>query len=140
MQYDQNGHLGKLTVTVRLAREALPVEGVSVLITGTGKEEGTVYFSLLTDRSGSTPAVPLPAPPAANSLTPDESPVCAVYRVLTEKEGYLGVRILSVPVFDGVGAIQNVSLLPLPAGAPRGTLRYYGPDDTDLTEKEAYDG
>lgn len=138
MDQPKNGHFGKLTVSVRLARGALPVEGASVVITGAEEGEENVLYTLETDRSGNTPPVSLPAPPAENSLTPGHpGAVSFSYHVLTDKPGYIGVRNLFVPIYDGVTAIQNVAFVPLPEGAerspyPSDVLRYSETDRPDL--------
>lgn len=138
MNQPQNGHFGKLTVTVRQAGGALPVEGASVIITGAEEGSEAVLYTLITDRSGNTPVVSLPAPPAENSLTPGfRGAVSFSYHILTDKPGYIGVRNLFVPIYDGVTAIQNVSFVPLPAGSerspyPADVLRYNECDRPDL--------
>ena len=138
MDHPQNWHFGKLTVSVRQARGALPVEGASVIITGAEEGKEGVLYILETDRSGNTPSVSLPAPPAENSLTPGfPGAVSSSYHILTDKPGYIGVRNLYVPIYDGVTAIQNVTFVPLPAGSesvpyPSDVLRYNENDRPDL--------
>lgn len=138
MNQRQNDHFGKLTVTVRQARGALPVEGASVVIAGAEEGFETVLYTLTTDRSGNTPTVSLPAPPAENSLTPGfQGAVSFSYHILTDKPGYIGVRNLFVPIYDGVTAIQNVSFVPCQAGSeqspyPGDVLRYNENERPDL--------
>ena len=101
-------HFGFLQVLVRTAGESLPIRGASVLIEG-----DTVARSLTTDKSGRTEQIPLPAPPASNSLKAGQAAPFALYRVTVEKEGFYRQVTENVPVFSGVVSLQPVTLIGL---------------------------
>ena len=102
---EQNGYL---QVFVRTAGESLPVSGARVRIEGKG-----ISRALLTDRSGRTERIPLPAPPAADSLSAGGRSPFASFRVTVEKEGFYTQVTENVPVFAGVGSLQPITLIGL---------------------------
>lgn len=97
---------GFLQVFVRTAGESIPVAGADVLIEGDG-----VSLRLITDRSGKTARVPLPAPRVENSATAEGTDPFALYRVTTGKEGFYTQVTQNVPVFPGIGSLQPVTLI-----------------------------
>lgn len=113
---------GFLRVIVQTAGGALPVEGASVDIYGSDRENGNtgLLYSLQTGIDGLTPPVALPAPPRAESLTPGTPTPFARYNVEVHKEGYNRVTNLGVPVFDGIVSSQPVLLLPTVQGDETG--------------------
>ena len=102
---EQNGFL---QVFVRTAGGSIPVEGARVRVEG-----ATLVRELVTDRSGRTARIPLPAPAASASLTAGGRTPFALYRVTTEKEGFYRQVTENVPVFAGVGSLQPVTLVGL---------------------------
>ena len=102
---------GYLKIWVTEAGGALPVRGVPVQIRD---EAGNILQVLRTGESGLTPTAELPAPPASESQTPENSiRPYADYRVMIDMPGYVPVLEVSVPVFDGITSLQPVNLLPL---------------------------
>lgn len=99
-------NVGYLQVFVRTAGESLPVPFAEVLVDGNGIER-----RLITDRSGRTERIPLPAPPAVNSVTAGMSDPFALYRVRVRKEGFYTQTTEKVPVFTGVGSLQPITLI-----------------------------
>lgn len=99
-------HYGFLQVLVRTARDALPIEAAEVLV-----ESPTLSRGLLTDRSGRTEALPLPAPSASGSLSADGRDPFALYRVTVKKEGFYPHVTENVPVFAGITSLQPVTLI-----------------------------
>lgn len=105
---------GYITVAVRTAGGALPVENAVVTVSDTA---GNILYVVFTDRSGLTPILKLAAPPKENSETPNmPGPAFFSYNVDTDMQGYRSVRNLSVPVYPGITSIQPVELLPVPEG------------------------
>ena len=100
---------GYLRIWITTAGGSLPVQGVPVQIR---EENGTILHVLRTGESGLTPTVELPAPPAADSLTPGDAAPYTLYLVSVELSGYQPVRELSVPVFDGITSLQPITLVP----------------------------
>lgn len=100
--------IGYLQVFVRTARGSLPVAEARVLIEGGGDER-----RLVTDRSGRTERIALPAPPASSSLSAGGISPFSLYRVTVEKEGFYKQVTENVPVFAGVGSLQPITLIGL---------------------------
>ena len=105
---------GFITVNVRTAGGALPVEGA--LVTVSSSDTGTVIAVTLTDNAGLSEIIELPTPPKENSLVVDGSEVSTFYTVDTDKDGFYHVVNANIPVFDGVTAIQQVLLVPIAVG------------------------
>ncbi|MBS5725620.1 MAG: hypothetical protein KHW59_07570 [Clostridiales bacterium] len=138
---DQSG-TGFLQVKVVSGNGAFGIEDALVQIFAVddeGQDTGIIY-SLRTDQSGLAPKVALPAPPKANSLTPQEDGApSASYHVKVSKDNYNSVEITDVPVFDGVTSLQRVNLLPenefadLSPGYPREFTQIYDVPPSELS-------
>lgn len=109
---------GFITVNVRTAGGALPVEGAMITISTSDGINSTVVAVMLTDSSGASEIISLPAPPRSESRSPGNEPVCSYYTVDTGRDGYYSVVNTNVPVFDGVTSVQPVFLVPLAGGIP----------------------
>ena len=105
---------GYITVIARTAGGALPVENAVVTVKDSS---GNILYVTFTDGSGRTSPLAVPAPPKANSSTPNTGePPFYTYNIDTDLLGYVSVRNLSVPVYPGITSIQPVELLPLAEG------------------------
>lgn len=104
-----NESQGFLRIWITAAGGTVPVAGVPVRILD---EDGELLHVLRSGESGLTPTVALPAPPASESLTPRTKPYTS-YRVSVEAPGYAPVPLLPVPIFDGITALQPVTLVPV---------------------------
>ena len=113
MDTTTNSEIGYLIVQTFKAGMGLPVEGAQVTVRN---ESGAVERVLTTDRNGQSETIALPAPPMANSLTPENPDSFSKYAIQTEIEGYYPVENLQVPVFSGQTTLQQVALIPLPLG------------------------
>lgn len=102
---------GTLVVQVSLAKGAIPVEGARVVVSLEDKTLG----DFLTDKSGKTPVLTLPAPNRKLSQTPDGllRPY-SIYNLRISYPGYYVEEAINIPIFDGVNSIQPVALIPLP--------------------------
>lgn len=91
-----------------------PVEGVTGLITRRlpGQEEPVLLYNLVTDRSGKTQVVPVPAPPASLSNNPDNAHPYATYDVHFIKPGYNVLRVQDAQVFAGITSLLTVEMIP----------------------------
>ena len=107
----ENSGQGSLKVQAIAAEGAFPVEGATVFISDSVK--GEFIASLRTDSSGFTEKISLPAPSRELSQSPDNVLPYSTYTVQVIKEGYNGVSDLTVPIFDGITAIQKANLIPL---------------------------
>ena len=111
---EENGYI---TVNVRTAGGALPVENAVVTVKDSG---GAILAVFFTDRDGKTPRLKVLAPPRANSESPGAaSPPFFNYNVDTDKEGFVSVRNVDVPVYPGITSVQTVDLIPISEGSSR---------------------
>ena len=108
---DETG-TGYLQVRVFTAGGAFPVEGAQVYVTGTGENSGVIE-SLVTDISGLTRRIALPAPPAGLSMSPGNKNPYGAYNIQIRKEGFNTVDDMNVPIFENVTSIQPVQLVPI---------------------------
>ncbi len=125
---------GYLLIRATTAKGAIPLEGVMVMVRNRLPEftegRGDVIISAVTDRSGSTERLALPAPPRAESEHPGGRKPYASYDVDLSADGYYQHRYSAVPVFDGITAVQQADLVPLPengipdGATPDGTLYF----------------
>lgn len=111
---EQDGGTASLIVRTFTAREALPLEGTLVIVSRYIGEDPTLQWAGLTDISGNTPRISLPAPDKNLSERPGESRPYASYIIQAVKEGYYTAEFRNVPVFAGVSAVQPVEMIPLP--------------------------
>ncbi len=103
---------GTLIVSVYTAGGALPVPDAQVTVRFSDRENSGILTVASTDRSGNTPRIPLPAPPAASSETPGNAVPYAKYTIEVEKESFYPRSFSEVPVFAGVTSVQPVNLIP----------------------------
>lgn len=109
---------GYIQVTARAASQAQPLAGVSVYIS----RGDDLLYTLLTDESGQTDKVRLPAPSIAKNQEEAKVQPFSVYNVSAYLEGYVQLRSESVPVFPGVTSVQPFNMVPLPTGIERETV------------------
>lgn len=109
---DEDG-IGFIKAEITTGNGAVPIENAVVLITK--KENGKTYLlkMLISDESGSTEMVALPAPNVSFSETPDptEKPF-ADYYISAYADGFYAENDMEVPVFSGVKSIQPIALIP----------------------------
>lgn len=105
--------VGFIKAEVTTGSGAVPIENAVVLITK--KENGKTYLlkMLISDESGSTETVALPAPNVSFSETPDptEKPF-ADYYISAYADGFYAENDMEVPVFSDVKSIQPIALIP----------------------------
>ena len=128
---------GSLTVRAYTAGGGLPVAGAKVKIKGGEEENKNIYYELITDRSGNTETVTLPAPVKDYSLSPEgDTAPYALYDLEITKDGYYEKRIIGLTVFSGVASLQLINMIPLSEGGggefPRGSINTVIPENTDL--------
>lgn len=115
---------GYLQVEVTTGDGAVPVPKAAVIVTQEINGQSYLVTMKLTDRSGATDIIPLPAPSASFSEAPDptERPF-SEYNVTVYKKGFYTVPEVTVPIFDTVKSIQPVALIPLAENELQGTQR-----------------
>ena len=123
---------GYLKARVFTALGAIPIEGASVKISSAEGVTPSVAHDLITDRSGETLTVSLPAPPRNLSNAPGNAIPYALYRIEAYAEGYAPYLALNVPVFSEILSVQPISLIPL-------AERDVGPETRPIVEREPMD-
>lgn len=115
---------GYLQVEVTTGDGAVPVPKAAVIVTQEIGGQSYLVTMKLTDRSGATDIIPLPAPLAELSEAPDPSErPFSEYNVTVYKKGFYTVPEVTVPIFDTVKSIQPVPLIPLAENELQGTQR-----------------
>jgi hypothetical protein len=105
---------GYLIVSVRAGEGAIPLEGALVTLRGGDATEGDAIASFITDRSGNTPRITLPAPPRINSESPGGGKPYASYSADISLDGYFSNLYTNIPIFDTITSVQTAYLIPLP--------------------------
>ena len=109
---------GYMIVRVSTARGAIPLENATVTVHNYDPEfengKGDVIAVYTTGRSGLTERFALPAPPRELSLSPGNGKSYQTYNLSVTKDGYSQQYYVNVPVFEGITAIQNADMIPLP--------------------------
>lgn len=108
-----------LQVRVTAANQAIPIAGAVVTIFGTGNS--TPLSVQLTDISGLTEPVTLPATDPALTQQPEENLDLVTYDIHVTDPRYFAVRNSGVPLFGGIATVQPVTLIPLPEFEEPGT-------------------
>lgn len=111
---------GYITAEVTTGDGAVPVENAVVLITRKEGDKNVLVRMLITDESGSTETIALPAPDIRYSEAPDplEKPY-AEYNLSAYAKGFYPVSDMIVPVFSTVKSIQPVAMIPLARFSPQ---------------------
>ncbi len=110
---DEDGE-GSIAVQATTARGASPVSEATVIIYKVRNGERNIVSFNLTDRSGKTPDVLVPAPKKSNSQSPSSSLPFANYNITVRHPMYYTAEINNVQVFGDEKTIQTVDLIPLP--------------------------
>lgn len=118
MNDQNNTGYGYMIVRVTTARGAIPLEGAIVTVHNYDPEfesgRGDIIATYKTDSSGLTPRFALPAPPRELSMSPGNGKSYLTYNLSVTKPGYYQQYYTNVPVFEGITAIQNADMIPLP--------------------------
>ena len=110
---------GYLIVQVSTAGGAIPLPGALVTVRDYDPENqsevGNVIASMRTDRSGRTQRLALPAPSRTLSQAPGSAILpYALYSIDVKTDRYFENYFASVPIFDGIVAVQPAVLQALP--------------------------
>lgn len=119
LRRQQTNESGYLLVNVYTAQGYRPVEGARIRISYTGIPEAQIEEQI-TDESGQTEEMELPAPPRAWSMEPGEEQPYAEYTIQIEASGYPSVNVTGVEVFSGELAVLPVFLNS--PGSPNGVI------------------
>lgn len=109
--------VGYMQISVNSANGAIPLKDATVRIYEYNPEtvasNGGLIKTLKTDRQGRAELVSLSAPPRSSSLYPNSQRGYSTYNVEAYLDGYYPQQYINVPIFDGITAIQNISLVPI---------------------------
>ncbi len=98
---------------VYTARDALPIKGAVCIIKRKSNGGYVTLHRLVSDISGQTNPVSLPAPSASLSQSPNNTvQPYALYDAEVSADGYNTVEIKNIPVFEGVLSVQRVAMIP----------------------------
>ncbi|MCH5196818.1 MAG: hypothetical protein J1F28_08885 [Oscillospiraceae bacterium] len=119
-EFEKNNRgAGTLMFRIFTANEALPVENAVCTVTKVFNGKQHIFYTLLTDESGRTTAVLLPAPSRELSQDPDNRiRPYAAYDAVVSHKGFADVVFRDIPIFDGVNSIQQVGMVPVPRTYP----------------------
>lgn len=115
--YNRNISRGFLRLQVTSGQGAVPIEGVEGIISKTVQDREYIIGRLLTDSSGVSKMIALPAPNRSLSEQPrsesmQELPY-ATYDLSVNANNFVPVLIKDIPIFDGIVSIQPIGLHPL---------------------------
>lgn len=118
-----------LKVRVTSANEAIPIPDALVIITREENGATVVEASRITNSSGLTEPVILPAVDPALTLQPGNNIPRIVYEVTVAAPDHYRARISDIPLYGGIPTELPVSLVPLPefADDPQQEIRYNTP-------------
>ena len=112
---ESNGAKGYIQIVTRAGFDAFPIK--DALATISYSENGQLLFekSVITDESGKTEKIEVPAPNVSYSLKPNETVrPYSLYNISVYADGYFRQRSINVPVFEGITSVQQFNLIPLP--------------------------
>ena len=110
----ENTVTASLQVRVTAANHAIPIANAVVTISRDDIEDGKPLHVLLTDISGLTQPVTLPATDPALTQQPEDNIPLITYDIQITAPGYFSVRNSGVPLFGGIPTVQPVAMIPLP--------------------------
>lgn len=112
--------IGYLTMQVRTAHDALPLQGAQITVLD---DEQNHVYELVTDENGETRTVPLETVDKRYSLNQDFAGTpYVVYNVLAQMEGFDAVLVSDIPIYDGETAMLPIMLVPM-QGQQRGQMQ-----------------
>ena len=103
-----NPGIGKLKIRSYAASEALPVEGLNIVVSSIINNNKIIFFTGKTDGSGMIPTISLPTPSLISNL---EIPNTIKYDI----EAYMdssNKSNFSINMYDGVCVLQNINFVP----------------------------
>lgn len=111
----KNTEEGWIQVIVRKGDNAYPIPDASIIINSTEDGQLKLISNTMTDESGKTELIAVPAPNVSYSLESDNNVrPYALYNVSVFADGYFREKSVNVPVFAGITSVQQFNLVPLP--------------------------
>lgn len=109
-----NTAYGFLKVITRTGSEALPLPNVTVTVTAMEGANSRLYFSGITNESGETDHIPLPAPELNPNASPTNRQLYQNYDVTVYHPDYFRMESRGLPIFPGITSLQKFAMIPLP--------------------------
>lgn len=128
----QNPAFGTLIFQVTGGQGAFPVAGATIVLTKALDNRHSISVTILTDESGKTEPISLPAPSRELSQSPNNGVVFATYQATVSAPNYVTTEIRDIPVFDGITTIQPVNLSPDIGGKRRTEVEEIQDKEPDL--------
>ena len=105
----ENPGKGNLKIRAYAASEALPINGLHVVVSTSFENQVISFFDGYTDASGMIPTLSLPA--AKLNLDNLIAPVPTVYSIVASFDS-LEKQQFTVQMYDGVCVVQNINFVP----------------------------
>lgn len=105
----ENSEVGELRIQAFRGQQAIPLEGVSVLITKRIGDIDYIFFEGETNNSGIIDGVKLPAPPAGNSTEYGKSDRTALYWLIATKDRFDKIE-RTIEIFSDIKTIQPLQM------------------------------
>lgn len=102
---------GYLNITVQSSIRNLPIENARIKISYTGNPN-SVLEELVTNSSGQTPVIELPAPPLEYSMAPSENQPYSEYTIQVTADGFVPFDVSGTEILPQSTAIQPILLEP----------------------------
>ena len=109
----RNTSNGFLKVQVYSAQGAFPLKDARVVISKEFDNQQKIFYEMVTDESGITEPVSLPAPDASHSFVVDGMRPYENYNIEVSKDGFQTSLREGLPIFPGVVSLQPIQLRPL---------------------------
>jgi hypothetical protein len=114
---DQQENYGYLLVRASSAFGSIPISGATVSVRTANGEDSTLHMMMVTNEDGETEVIPIPAPPAENSLKSGGAMPYSLVNLEIFADGYYSVSVQNIPIFAGIKSTQNINMIPLPESA-----------------------
>lgn len=108
---DKNKEYGYLKVQAFAASQALPIEGVKVIVSKKFSDTDKIFFEGITDESGIIDDIKLPAPSKELSEHPSEILPYSNYNFSSQYEQAETDNARSVQIFQGIKTIQPIRVI-----------------------------
>lgn len=105
-----NPDKGYLKVQTFTAYQAIPIEGVEIIISKDIGNNRVIFFEGVTDENGMISNIELPAPPAQYIANENISPPYTTYDLNTRSQKYNSINKYTVAIFGDVRVIQYVKM------------------------------
>ncbi|MDE5600655.1 MAG: carboxypeptidase-like regulatory domain-containing protein, partial [Oscillospiraceae bacterium] len=104
---------GFLKVQVYSAQGALPVRDARIIVSKQFGNQSRIFYEMMTDESGVTDPVSLPAPDNSHSFVIDGVRPYETYDLEVFKPGFRTIVRENMPVFPGIVSLQPIQMRPL---------------------------